>query len=175
MTGPWGTAVCIAVLLVLPAPAPEVVMVPGSEIAASTPWGRIKVVAGDAYRRTYHWGKCSGSVTMWPRKERWYGSLGLYWPGPGFHWRECEGVARAVTEEGQQHFETVEAAFEWIRTRSDWMPYVYRNDGLVVGWRTVIPDRKQLNVEVWQLFVAGKKPNRLEGATEDAITARGLP
>jgi hypothetical protein len=108
------------------------------------------------------------------RAERWHGSLGLYWPGPGFHWRECEGVARAVVEEGQQNFDTAAAALAWVRARSDWMPYVYRNDGLVVGWRTAIPERKQLNVDVWQLLVAGRKPTELEGATDSAITTRGL-
>jgi hypothetical protein len=111
---------------------------------------------------------------MEPRTERWQGSLGIYWPGPGFHWEECEGVARAVVEEGQQHFDTVRAALEWLKERGDWMPHVYRNDGLVVGWRTVVPDRKQLNVEVWQLLVAGRKPTALEGADDAAITSKGL-
>ena len=139
-------------------------MTPGSEIMAHTPWGEIKIRAGDDYERIYEWGRCVRTLRMTPRAERWQGSLGIYWPGPGFHWSECDGVARAVVEEGQQHFETREAALEWIKGQGDWMPYVYRNDGLVVGWRTVVPNRKQLNVEVWQLLVAGEKPTSLNGA-----------
>lgn len=30
-------------------------------------------------------------------------------------------------------------------------------------------DRRQLNVEVWQVFVKGKKPNVLPGARDSAI------
>ena len=149
-------------------------MPPGSEITANTAWGTIKVRAGDQYKRTYLWGRCERSLTMEPRGERWHGSLGIYWPGSGFHWRECEGVARAVVEEGQQHFDTVAAALSWLRARGEWMPYVHTNVGLVVGWRTVVPDRKQLNVEVWQLLVAGRKPTELEGATDSAIVTSGL-
>jgi hypothetical protein len=161
-------------LLAADAPAPETVMSSGSEIIAHTTWGTITVRAGERDKRTYRWGQCEGSLTMERRAERWHGSLGLYWPGTGFHWRECEGVARAVVEEGQQHFDTVAAALAWVKARGDWMPYVYRNDGLVVGWRTVVADRKQLNVDVWQLLIAGKKPAGLEGAADSAIATRGL-
>jgi hypothetical protein len=79
-----------------------------------------------------------------------------------------------VVEEGQQHFETEAAAMEWLQSQDDWMPHVYRNDGLVVGWRTVIPDRKQLNVDVWQLLIAGRRPTSLDGADDSAITVKGL-
>lgn len=171
-----GLASVISAVLCLmaPGPAPELVMTPGSEITARTPSGVITIRAGEKWSRSYLWGHCEGSVTMWPRKERWYGSLGLYWPGPGFHWPECEGVARAVVEEGQQHFDTVDAALEWVQQRSKAIPYVYRNDGLAVAWQTVIPERKQLNVYVWQLLVAGKKPTALVGATDAAITTKNL-
>jgi hypothetical protein len=151
-------------------------MTPGSgEITTETPWGPITVPAPDKYRRTYLWGHCEGSADLTPRTKRWYGSLGISFPGPGFHWPECEGVARAVVEEGQQHFDTAAEAINWLKTRNrDEMPFVYRNDGLVIGWDTVIPNRKQINVEVWQIIVAGKKPTTLAGACETCITATGL-
>jgi hypothetical protein len=151
---------------------PEIVMPAGASITARTAKGHITIRAGDRYSRAYLWGNCKGSVTMWPRTERWYGSLGLYYPGPARHWRECEGVARAVVEEGQQHFETADAAVAWIKARQ-WMPYAYTNDGLVVGWTTV-PARYQLNVEVWQLLIAGSRPSRLSGADDAAITVTNL-
>jgi hypothetical protein len=99
--------------------------------------------------------------------------MGLYYPGPGRHWRECEGITRAVVEEGQQQFATAEEAVAWVASRR-WMPFAYRNDGVVVGWTTV-PEREQLNVEVWQLLVAGQRPKMLAGAADSAITTTGLP
>jgi hypothetical protein len=151
-------------------------MTPGSgEITTQTPWGPITARAPDKYRRTYLWGHCAGTADLTPRTKRWYGSLGLSFPGPGFHWPECEGVARAVVEEGQQHFHTVDEAMNWLKTRNrDEMSNVYRNDGLVVGWDTVIPNRKQLNVEVWQILIAGKKPTTLPGACDACIEATEL-
>jgi hypothetical protein len=105
---------------------------------------------------------------MWPRPERWYGSLGLYFPGPGHHWKEHGGIARGVVEEGQQNFESKEEALRWIGERP-WLSPVYRNDGLVVGWSKNL-GRKQLNVEVWQVYVAGRKPTRLPGSQDDKIS-----
>jgi hypothetical protein len=133
--------------------------------------GPVIIHATERYRRTYYWGHCHGSVDLEPRNLRWHGSLGIYFPGTGFHWRECEGVARAVVEEGQQHFETVEGAMQWLAAKARWMPYVYRNDGLTVGWHTVLPDRKQLNVEVWQILVGGQKPTALPDASDSSIAS----
>jgi hypothetical protein len=48
---------------------------------------------------------------------------------------------------------------------------VYRNDGLAVGWM-LVPARRQLDVEVWQIYVNGKKPGRLPGARDDLIDVR---
>ena len=48
------------------------------------------------------------------------------------------------------------------------MPFVYRDDGLMVGWDKNLP-RKQLGVEVWQILIDGKKPKRLPGSQDDKI------
>jgi hypothetical protein len=149
------------------APKNEAVMAPTMRIEATTPVGNIAVTAVDELTRSYTWEGATRSVQMEPRAERWYGSLGLYYPGPGDHWKEHKGITRGVTEEGQQHFKSAEEAMEWIRSRT-WMPYVYRDDGLVVGWNKTLP-RKQLDVEVWQIFVNGKKPSRLPGSQNDKI------
>jgi hypothetical protein len=173
---------------------PELVMSPGCEITARTQVGEITIQAGkvippgkdrkvktsqgvvtiratERYERTYSWGGCRRTTDLGPRNQRWNGSLGIYSPGTGFHWRECEGVARAAVEEGQQHFATVDEAMDWLKARAESMPYAYRNDGLAVGWRTVIPDRKQLEVHVWQIFIDGKKPRSLPGAADNSITS----
>jgi hypothetical protein len=55
----------------------------------------------------------------------------------------------------------------WI-AEQQWMPFVYRNDGLMVGWSKT-PLRRQLNVDVWQILIHGQKPTSLPGATDGAI------
>jgi hypothetical protein len=192
----WSVAMFLAAFFTAgesPRPAAEMVMTAGCEIQARTTVGVIRVGAGnmvppgkdkvvqtaagpitlratESYPRTYYWGHCEGTLELQPRNQRWHGSLGAYSPGSGFHWRECEGVARAVVEEGQQHFASVEEAVAWLKKKSEGMPYVYRNDGLAVGWRTVIPHRKELSVDVWQILIGGQKTTRLPGADDGAIT-----
>jgi ankyrin repeat protein len=151
----------------------EIVMSPGMVITATTPAGTIVVTAVDDLTRSYSWEGATRSVEMWPREERWYGSLGLYYPGPGDHWKAHNGITRGVLEEGQQHFKTVEEALQWIHSRT-WMPYVYRDDGLVVGWSKTLP-RRQLNVEVWQILINGKKPHRLPGSQDSKIVVSHAP
>lgn len=145
----------------------EIVMTPGMRITATTPVGTITITAVDDLTRSYTWEGATRSVEMGRRARRWYGSLGLVYPGPGDHWDEHRGITRGVLEEGQQHFKSVEEAMTWIKSR-DWMPHVYRDDGLVVGWDKTLP-RKQLSVDVWQILVNGKKPERLPGSHDDKI------
>ena len=162
---------------VVPRPAKlaktEFAMRPGETITATTPSGTIQVRADDWLRRSYTWDGATRSAVMWPRHERWYGSLGVYYPGPGRHWKEHHGITRGVLQEGQHHFDSVEAAMEWIGKQT-WMPAVYRNDGLMVAWGKV-PDREQLNVDVWQIMVNGEKPTTLPGATDSAIRVSAVP
>jgi uncharacterized protein (TIGR03067 family) len=146
----------------------EIVMSSGMKITAKTPVGTISITAGKGLRRSYTWEGATRSVTMEPREQRWYGSLGIAYPGLGCHWKPHNGIARAVTEEGQQHFKTEAEALEWLRKQKKWLPLVYRNDGLVVGWTKYLP-RKQLNVDVWQIYIAGKKPTKLPGGQDDKI------
>ncbi len=148
-------------------PKNEIVMTPGMRITATTSVGVIAITAGKGLERFYTWEGATRSVAMWPRDERWYGSLGLYYPGPGDHWKEHKGITRGVVEEGQQHFASEADALKWIRAR-DWMPFVYTHDGLVVGWGKVA-SRRQLNVEVWQIYIKGELPVKLEGGQDDKI------
>jgi hypothetical protein len=145
----------------------EFVMSPGMRITATTPRGTIGIIAVDELTRSYTWDGATRSVMMSPRAARWYGSLGLFNPGAGEHWRDHRGITCCVTEEGRQHFKTVEEAMKWIKER-DYEPFVYRDDGLMVGWDKILP-RKQLGVEVWQIFIDGKKPRRLPGNQDDKI------
>ena len=145
----------------------EVVMSPGMRITATTSVGTITITAVDELTRSYTWDGATRAVEMSPRATRWYGSLGLANPGAGEHWRDHHGITRCVTEEGQQHFKSVEEALKWIKER-DWMPFLYRDDGLMVGWNKNLA-RKQLSVEVWQILIDGRKPERLPGSPSDRI------
>jgi hypothetical protein len=164
-----------------PVPAKtEVAMKPHSRITATTPSGTIIITSGAGLKRSYTWAGATRYVEMGPRTERWYGSMGIYWPGPGNHWKDHEGISRGVLEEGQQHFQTLSEAQKWIAERKSmtyfgrpYMQYVWRDDGLMVGWDKA-PERKQLNVEVWQLIIDGEKPTSLPGSDNAKILVEQL-
>ena len=145
----------------------EVVMTPGMKITATTSAGIITITAREDFVRSYTWEGATRSVEMEPREERWYGSLGLYYAGPGDHWDVHNGITRGVLEEGQQHFKTLQEAIHWLHSNVD-KSCVFKDDGLVVGW-SKNPGRKQLNVDVWQLYVQGKRPTRLPGSQNARI------
>jgi Ankyrin repeats (3 copies)/Ankyrin repeat len=145
----------------------EVVMSPGMKIIATTSVGTIAVTAVDELTRSYTWDGATRAVEMEPQKSRFFGSLGLFFDGAGVHWREHHGIARCSTEEGQQHFRTVEEVMKWIKEPERMKP-VYRDDGLMVGWFKDLP-RKKLDVHVWQILINGKKPTRLPGSQNDKI------
>src|SRR5205814_6555865 len=151
----------------------EIVMSASSTIAATTKLGTIVIRSGEGLRRSYSWEGVTRSVEMWPRDERWYGSMGLYFPGPGDHWFPHDGISRAVVEEGQQHFQSQSEALSWLQART-WMPFVYNSTGLVVGWGKTLP-RRQLNVEVWQIYINGSRPSFLPGACDSCIHVAKLP
>jgi hypothetical protein len=131
----------------------EIVMSKGMKITATTPEGTIIVTAGNGLKKSYTWEGDTRSVIMWPRGERWYGSMGLYYPGPGNHWKEHNGITRSVVQEGQQHFDTAEEALEWLKLPRH-NSCVHNDNGLVVCSKSL--SRKQLNVDVWQIFIGGK-------------------
>ena len=154
-----------------PVPAAnEIVMAPNSEITQTSSVGTITITAGRGLKRCYTWEGATRCVEMGPRDERWYGSLGLYFPGPGDHWAEHNGITRGVTEEGQQHFKSMDEALTWLKNQ-EYPSLIYRNDGLVVGWGKNLP-RRQLNVSVWQIFIDGKKPTQIPGAQDERITVK---
>ncbi len=149
----------------------EMVMSPGMSITATTQEGTIAIAADKDFERSYTWDGETRSIALWPRWERWNGSLGAYYPGPGQHWRNNHGITRGVLEEGQQHFQTIEEALKWIHLQQ--LQYhigcVYRDDGLIVCWGRTLA-RKQLNVNVWQIYIAGQKPKKLEGSDNTKIS-----
>jgi hypothetical protein len=152
---------------------PELVLEDNVRLKATTPSGTITVKAGDGFARTYEWNGCTfEGMSVSPRSERWYGSKGLTGSrSAGFFPSlfACKGVSRPLFEESQLHFPSITAAQAWLTRYSKNRPdTVWTNDGLVVQW-LVSPTRYQIDVDLTQICVQGKKPDRLAGASEAAI------
>ena len=159
-------------------------MVEGMRIAFTNSHGDITVTAGKGFERLYTWAGDTRTVTMIPRQKRWYGSLGMYNPGAYIAgevepWKEHDGIKRFVVEEGQRHFTNTSEALEWIHRRGSSLDYIYNDSGLVVGMDKQPPSLEErrkddfpgtLHVDVWQVYINGKKPQKLEGARNAAIT-----
>jgi hypothetical protein len=147
---------------------PEIVMTPGMQITARTEKGEITIRAGGDFERFYTWDGATRSAKLQPRWERWYGSLGIInsEPVPWRRWKSNKGITRGVLEEGVLWFKTVDDALAWIKRSRD---YVYTSNGLVIGFDKVLP-RKQLNVDVWQIMIDGKKPQSLPDSQNELIS-----
>jgi len=150
----------------------ETVLNPGDVITIENEFGKLEIKAGSGLVRQYTWDGATRNIEMWPRKERWFGSLGLYYPGPSNHWESHNGITRAVVEEGLQHFKTIDEALIWIRN-SNHIPYFYTSNGLVGGWRKSVNPNNQnegvLHADVWQILINGEKPNNLPGGDNRQI------
>jgi hypothetical protein len=153
-------------------PERETVMAKGMKITAVAPIGKMTIEAGDGFQRIYTWENCTREADLWPRAERWYGSYGIYSPGPEGLWENCNGIRRGVLEEGQQNFKNIDEVLAFVRKykehTSPKQALVYNNQGLFIYW-AFEPQRNQINVDVWQLMVNGKKTYQIDGAKDDAI------
>jgi hypothetical protein len=146
-------------------PQTEAVMTPGMKIFAKTPACELTITAGRGRMRSYTWEGATRSIETIPRPERWDGSFGLYFPGPGNHWFPHHGITRCVADEGQLNFSTVQMAQEWLSQTPAFEPRIYRNDGLVV-W---VNKNQCLGIDIYQIYINGKKPKSLAGAQDDKI------
>lgn len=147
----------------------EIVMREGTLIDAEIPSGKISIRAGQGFIRSYTWDGSTRSVSLWPRPQRWYGSFGIYFPGPGEHWKSNRGITRGVLDEGLLWFKTNKDAVDWLMNVQPLKNCVYSSTGLVVAWEKV-PARKQINVDVWQLMIDGSKPTQLPGSHDDQVS-----
>lgn len=170
----------------------EAVMVEGMRVTFTNSNGGMTITCGKGFERSYTWDGDTRTLVMWPRKMRWYGSLGMYNPGAYIEgeleqWKEHDGIKRCVAEEGQRHFTNESDAVEWIRTWGDGkkLDYVYNDSGLVCGMDKQPPtveERKKntdfpgtLFVDLWQIYINGKKPRKLDGAKNASITVSYPP
>jgi hypothetical protein len=144
----------------------ELAMQPGMEITATNKNGVVSVVYVDALTRLYQWDDYEERRTLIPRQKRWFGMLGAYDPASAYLWQMFG--PRIVAEDSQLNFQTREALNKWLKQSSQFFDWVYNNEGLVVGFAKS-PDRKQVNIEVYQLYLNGRKPTVLMGSRPDNL------
>lgn len=158
--------------------ATELVMREGVTINAQKDGSSITVRSGNGFDRTYERDNCTLKSSMSARKQRWFGSMGIYDPAPSFGFllapRGCAGISRTVVQEGQIHFDDLRFAYEWIGRQPSSYKTVWTNDGLLVSW-TMVPGRAQLNVDVWLMCIDGRRPTQVDGAIDSAITITASP
>ena len=145
----------------------EVAMSDGMTVRATNKEGLMLIHAGPDLKRSYTWDGETRSVIMEPRAKRWYGSRGMYCPGPGDHWEDNHGITRGTLEEGQQDFKSEAEALKWINKKAYLNP-VWTKTGLVIGWQKMV-ENHTLVAEVWQITINHKKPTNLAGANDSAI------
>ena len=152
----------------------ETVMSNGTKICASTQLKTICIEAETELVRKITWDGATRSVKMIPRNKRWYGKLGLYFPGPGNHWKNHNGVTRGIINEAQLHFPNKEKMLEFLNKFYDKDQAVYRDDGLYISWFSSIKPNKKaggyLKLSIYQILVNGKKPKSLPGSQNEKIT-----
>lgn len=140
-------------------------------IEATTKQGVMRISYVSPYMRTYSWDGNIKTFRHQPRRSRWYGSLGMYRP-------TGDGTLHAVLEEGQQHFASEREAYEWLGEKKKFGNYVWDRDGLVVGWKQQRRPEDgfvALHVDVWQLYVNGKRADTSKGASPSRIKVTNTP
>lgn len=167
------TAITICLIIALAGckwPTPltdnEVVMCEGMQIQVADDQ-RITITAIDSVTRNYKIDSFDINARLIPRPERWYGSLGLYKP-------TGTGDLHMVLEEGQQHFHSTTEAMDWLELaqRPIGIHIKYAQDGLVIAWAH---DQNVLRVALWQIYIQGNKPTKLEDASMPGLISVTIP
>lgn len=157
------------------APA-ELVLKEGAQLTAKDGDMTLTIVAGKDMDRTYQWGECKLRSDMKPRLNRWFGSAGMYDPAGRmllnpFTKKACQGISRTVVGEGQIHFRDGKAANKWVKEYIGRLPdfsSAVTADGLVLLWSHT-PGRSQLNADLWQVCIQGKRPQNLAVGKNSSI------
>lgn len=155
--------------------AKETVLKAGMKLCAICGNERICIVAEHNYKRIISWDGASRSITLVPRKKRWYGLLGLVSPAPpDNHCKYHNGITRILVEEAQINYPNLKPFYKSVNSPHKRANSVYRDDGLWVKWyKAVKPDRGPggaLDIMIFQILVNGKKPEHLIGSRNDMIT-----
>lgn len=152
-------------------PWTEYVLTDGMVITAQTPEGPVRIAGKKGTKRVYSGDGWSKTRHLDPRDIRWYGSLGLHDAA-----LSLSPHGRLLLDEGRLFFDSTRDAVRYLRSSA--VPLVHNNQGLAVGMKVVEWPGKERRepvrtVEVWQIYIKGKKPMALPGARDDAISVRG--
>jgi hypothetical protein len=148
----------------------EFVLSQGMVITATNPNGTITISAGRGTQRTFSGDGWKKERNLIPRDTRWNGSFGLYDPA-----ESSTMYGRLLVEEGRLFFQDESEALRYLFSESGASKPVFNNQGLVVGYNVEsIPGGESTrSVEIWQIYLKGKRPIALRGATDSALTIKG--
>ena len=146
-------------------PVAGAVLTPGQYVVAANKFGGVRISYVDAITRRYEWQNNSRVVTMKRRPEPFRGKVGMYNPNEGGLFDRKQ---RLLVQEHTINYETEKELYASLYEGSAVMDWVYTEDGLVVGYG-IFPDRDQVNLELFQILLRGKKPTGLRGARPDSI------
>ena len=151
-------------------PTTEYVLTEGMNITARTPSGVLTITGGPGAKRTFSGEGWKKTADLIPRRTRWYGSLGLYDPAASF-----SPHGRLLVDEGRQFFDSESEALRYLYGGSTYFQPVFNNSGLVVGYHIAkIPGGDPArSVQVWQIYIKGRKPTSLRGADDSAVQMTG--
>ena len=148
-----------------PYPYTELALEPGMIIEATNKNGTVIIEYLSPLERRYKWGKHDEKRTLIPRKERWLGQLGAYDPATTYI---LSYGPRIVAEDSQMHFESMDEVKAQLYESSAVLDWVYTDNGLVIGFAES-QNRNQVNIEVYQYYINGQKPTKLEGSRPENI------
>ena len=141
-------------------------MQPGMVIEATNKNGTVYIEYLSPLERRYKWNGHDEKRLLIPREESWLGRQGAYDPATAYFWEIFS--TRIVAEDSQVDFETMEDVEKWLYQGSAVMDWVYTDDGLVIGFAKT-SSRNQVNIEVYQFYINGKKPSVLKGSRPENI------
>lgn len=144
---------------------PGAVLEPGQSIEATNKFGSVKISYVSRTKRRYEWDGQSRVVNLIVRPEPFQGREGMY--DPADVWFICLRT-RLVIEEYTINFINQKDLYDYLYQGSAIMDWVYTSDGLVVGYG-LCKSREQVNIDVFQILLNGKKPTNIRGANPDQI------
>jgi hypothetical protein len=147
-------------------PYSEVVLRPGMAVTIRSPLGPVTVAAGAGTDRTCSSPGWSEGLRLRARTDRWCGSLGL---------SNVDGVHGSfLLDEGQIHVRTRSDALRWLTHQAESYGARWTRDGLVcaIAGDGLAQPRPQ-RVELWQLYVNGRRPHDLPLSDDGAFTVTG--
>lgn len=95
------------------------------------------------------------------------GLTGIY--SPGSQW--FDRTTRIVSQDAPYNADTIEEAMAYIQQYVREVGAVYTSTGLLVAFDKS-PAREQINVDVIQVLVNGRRPKGLTGAQDNAIRVK---